>query len=103
MSPIRAAALTAMEVSMPAAPRSSRGLFAFGSPVRTTALLFVVLPVVVQGAAAAEATVADPPIEQQVQALAPSLEDYIAANMKSFDVPGLAIGIVAGDKLIYAK
>jgi CubicO group peptidase (beta-lactamase class C family) len=41
-------------------------------------------------------------IERQVQALAPSLEDYIAANMKSFDVPGLAIGIV-GDKLIYAK
>ena len=23
--------------------------------------------------------------------------------MKSFDVPGLAIGIVAGDKLVYAK
>lgn len=42
-------------------------------------------------------------IERQVQALAPSLEDYIAANMKSFDVPGLAIGIVAGDKLVYAK
>lgn len=42
-------------------------------------------------------------IERQVQELAPSLEDYIAANMKSFDVPGLAIGIVGGDKLIYAK
>src|SRR5262249_29046402 len=42
-------------------------------------------------------------LEQRVQALVPSLEDYIAANMKGFDVPGLAIGIVTGDKLIYAK
>jgi hypothetical protein len=30
-------------------------------------------------------------------------KDYIATNMKAFDVPGLAIGIVAGDKLIYAE
>jgi CubicO group peptidase (beta-lactamase class C family) len=42
-------------------------------------------------------------IAQRVQALASSLEDYVAANMKSFDIPGLAIGIIAGDKLIYAK
>jgi CubicO group peptidase (beta-lactamase class C family) len=51
-----------------------------------------------QGGAATEAS-----IEQRVQALLPSLEDYIEANMKSFDVPGLAIGIVVGDKLVYAK
>ena len=36
-------------------------------------------------------------------ALVPELESYIANSMKAFDVPGLAIGIVAGDKLVYAK
>jgi CubicO group peptidase (beta-lactamase class C family) len=37
------------------------------------------------------------------KSLIPSLEGYIATGMKAFDVPGLAIGIGAGDKLIYAK
>jgi CubicO group peptidase (beta-lactamase class C family) len=64
---------------------------------------FVALPAAAQTAAAAEATPSETSIKQQIQALAPSLEDYVSANMKSFDVPGLAIGIVAGDKLIYAK
>ena len=41
--------------------------------------------------------------EQRVQTLIPELEAYIASGMKRFDTPGLAIGIVAGDKLIYAK
>jgi CubicO group peptidase (beta-lactamase class C family) len=52
---------------------------------------------------AAAPTPPEASIEQQIEALAPSLKDYIATNMKSFDVPGLAIGIVAGDKLVYAK
>ncbi|MEO8666917.1 MAG: serine hydrolase [Bauldia sp.] len=41
--------------------------------------------------------------EDPVAALAPSLEQYVETNMKGFDVPGVAIGIVAGDKLVYAK
>src|SRR5258705_2592607 len=41
--------------------------------------------------------------EQRVQTLIPELEAYIASGMKRFDTHGLAIGIVAGDKLIYAK
>ena len=40
---------------------------------------------------------------KRIQELIPSLEGYITTGMKAFDVPGLAIGIVAGDKLIYAK
>ena len=52
-------------------------------------------------AAAAEAPGST--IEQQLQALASRLEAYIAASMNAFDVPGLTIGIVAGDKLVYAK
>jgi len=42
-------------------------------------------------------------MEEHVRALIPDLEAYIASGMKAFDVPGLAIGIVAGDKLVYAK
>jgi CubicO group peptidase (beta-lactamase class C family) len=59
------------------------------------ALSFIWLP---------EPVAADQPApERQIQELIPSLEDYIAKAMKSFDVPGLAIGIVAGDRLVYAK
>lgn len=52
---------------------------------------------------AAEAAHSLPPMEERVRALMPDLEAYIASGMKAFDVPGLAIGIVAGDKLVYAK
>jgi CubicO group peptidase (beta-lactamase class C family) len=45
----------------------------------------------------------DPSVESRVQAAIPEIEAYIADGMKAFDVPGLAIGIVANDKLIYAK
>jgi CubicO group peptidase (beta-lactamase class C family) len=41
--------------------------------------------------------------EARVQAMVPDLESYIARGMKSFDVPGLAIGIVADDRLVYAR
>jgi CubicO group peptidase (beta-lactamase class C family) len=42
-------------------------------------------------------------MEDRVQARIPDIEAYIASGMKGFDVPGVAIGIVAGDKLVYAK
>jgi CubicO group peptidase (beta-lactamase class C family) len=41
--------------------------------------------------------------EARVQAMVPDLESYIARGMRSFDVPGLAIGIVADDRLVYAR
>ena len=90
---------------MPLTLRSDRALSALDSPVTTSALLAaaITLAVAVHRAAAAAPTPPEASIEQQVQALVPSLEDYIATNMKAFDVPALAIGIVAGDKLIYAK
>ena len=90
---------------MPIMFQTGRALSALGSLACTTALVaaFVALSISSQTAAAAEATPSENSIEHQIQALVPSLEDYISANMKSFDVPGLAIGIVAGNKLIYAK
>jgi CubicO group peptidase (beta-lactamase class C family) len=55
------------------------------------------------GSQAAAATQTQPPMEERIRALIPDLEAYIASGMKAFDVPGLGIGIVAGDKLVYAK
>ena len=36
------------------------------------------------------------PMQARISALIPALEGYIQSGMKAFDVPGLAIGIVAG-------
>lgn len=46
---------------------------------------------------------ADQAMEARIQALVPELESYIDRYMKAFDNPGLAIGIVTGDRLVYAK
>ena len=42
-------------------------------------------------------------IEKRVQTLIPTLEKYVTSGMRDFDVPGAAIGVVVGDKLVYAK
>ena len=39
----------------------------------------------------------------RIEAMIPKLEAYSTSGMEVFDVPGLAIGIVVGDKLVYAK
>ena len=89
---------------MPVTIRLHRAMSDLRSSLSAGALLAggVLLAAAVQGAAA-EATPPEASIEQRVQALVPNLKDYIATNMKAFDVLGLAIGIVAGDKLIYAE
>ncbi len=56
-----------------------------------------------QGAWAAESSTTDADTADRIQVLIPDLDAYITSGMKAFDVPGLAIGIVAGDKLVYAK
>ena len=55
------------------------------------------------GTRAEEATRSTAPMEARVQALIPELEAYIQSGMKAFDVPGVAVGIVTGDRLVYAK
>lgn len=40
---------------------------------------------------------------EKINALIPELEVLIAIGMKDFDNPGLAIGIVSGDKLVFSK
>jgi CubicO group peptidase (beta-lactamase class C family) len=53
--------------------------------------------------ARAQETAKSAAMEARVEALIPALEDYIRSGMKAYDMPGLAIGIVAGDRLVYAK
>jgi CubicO group peptidase (beta-lactamase class C family) len=47
--------------------------------------------------------IANPAMEVRIQALVPELETYIRNAMQAFGVPGLAIGVVAGDRLVYAN
>jgi CubicO group peptidase (beta-lactamase class C family) len=54
-------------------------------------------------ASAAEAAKADAAMEARIEAVIPDLEAYIATGMTAFDNPGLGIGIVAGDRLVYAR
>jgi CubicO group peptidase (beta-lactamase class C family) len=42
-------------------------------------------------------------VEARIDALIPAIEACIAAGMKAFDLPGLAIGIVAHDRLVYKR
>jgi CubicO group peptidase (beta-lactamase class C family) len=42
-------------------------------------------------------------MEPRISALIPDLEAYIQSGMKAYDVPGVAVGIVSGDRLVYAK
>ena len=77
-----------------ARPRSRRhirvrGLFLAGA---------VAAAIVVSGAAFAE-----PSMEARVTELVPALDGYIENGMKAFALPGLAMGIVVGDRLVYAK
>ncbi len=44
-----------------------------------------------------------PDIETRIQALLPELEARIAQGMQALDLPALAIGIVTGDRLVYAR
>ena len=42
-------------------------------------------------------------MEARIEALIPEIETYTAGGMKAFDAPGLALGIVANDRLVYGK
>jgi CubicO group peptidase (beta-lactamase class C family) len=64
------------------------------------AVLCVELPDVTR---AEEASKSAAPMAARITALIPDLEAYIRSGMKAYDVPGVAVGIVTGDRLVYAK
>ena len=89
---------SAAEISGPKVYR--RVLVVFLSSLIIVVALTLNLP---NTAKAAEPSKTKATIEGRVQELIPEIEAYITSGMKGFDVPGLAIGIVANDRLIYAK
>jgi CubicO group peptidase (beta-lactamase class C family) len=54
-------------------------------------------------ALAAEPTKPDAALEARIQAVIPDVERYVSSGMKAMDVPGLGIGIIGNDKLVYGK
>lgn len=42
-------------------------------------------------------------MSDRVEAIVPDLDRYVEGAMREADVPGVALGIVAGDELVYAK
>ena len=89
---------SAAEISRPKVYR--RVLVVFLSSLIIVVALTLNLP---NTAKAAEPSKTKATIEGRVQELIPDIEAYITSGMKGFDMPGLAIGIVANNRLIYAK
>jgi CubicO group peptidase (beta-lactamase class C family) len=89
---------SALEISRPEVHRGFMAIF-FSSLTMGVAL-GLNLPYT---AKAAEPFKTNATIENRVQELIPDIEAYVTSGMKGFDIPGLAIGIVANDRLVYAK
>ena len=84
-------------------PRTERGTKPRAAQVVTKIFLCLIVCVCQEAGLAADSSKPDPALETRIQGVIPDLEQYIASGMKAFDVPGLAIGIVANDKLVYGK
>ena len=86
------------EISRPKVYR--RVLVVFLSSLIIVVALTLNLP---NTAKAAEPSKTKATVEGRVQELIPEIEADITSGMKGFDIPGLAIGIVVNNRLIYAK
>jgi CubicO group peptidase (beta-lactamase class C family) len=90
---------------VPAFSTARRNAFHHGKRIVLRLLLAAVLASVnlATMARAVELSQSGPYFETHIQALIPDIENYIAGGIRVFDSPGLAIGIVANDRLVYAK
>jgi len=75
----------------------------FRTVSRGGARLFGLALVVVSAISLHGAARADDAMAQRVAEIAPALEAYIEKGMSAFDLPGLAIGIVTDDRLVYGR
>ncbi len=73
-------------------------LFAVNKRLAVPLLLSLSTAALAQGAAPQDTSLA-----ARVPAVVPKLEADVARGMGLLDIPGVAMGIVAGDKLVYAK
>lgn len=90
----------AVPVGSPAGPRAFGAVHILLSLLVAAVLTSVNLP---GGATAAEPSEAGPALEVRIETLIPEIETYTAGGMKAFNAPGLALGIVANDRLVYGK
>ncbi|HJU20295.1 MAG TPA: serine hydrolase [Stellaceae bacterium] len=101
------AATAATDVRQEVQPGEARGVPGHRISRRTLYKPAVMLAAAAAMPAAASAEVATPgagfDIESRVRALEPELERTVKTGMAAFDVPGAAVGIVAKDRLVYAK
>ncbi|WP_161790488.1 serine hydrolase [Inquilinus limosus] len=74
-----------------------------GTTRRRIAVATLALLALAVAGPAARAAEGETPMDMRIQALQPELASYVTAGMKAFDTPGLAIGIVSGDRLVYAR
>jgi CubicO group peptidase (beta-lactamase class C family) len=106
MEPFTAALLVTSRVTPQTAEQIStpkvycRVLVVFFSSLTIVVALSLNLPYAAKGA---EPSKTEANMEGRVQELTPDIEAYLVNGMKGFDIPGLAIGIVANDRLVYAK
>ena len=106
MEPFRIVPLVASQAALQSAAEISRSkvyrrvLVVFLSSLIIVGALTLNFP---NAAKAAEPSTTKATIEGRVQELIPDIEAYVTSGMKVFDIPGLAIGIVANNRLIYAK
>ena len=106
MEPFTVAPSVASRVPTQGAPEISRPkvyrrvLVVFLSSLIIVVALTLNVPNTAKGA---EPSKTQATMEGRVQELIPDIEAYISSGMKGFDIPGLAIGIVANNRLIYAK
>jgi len=77
-----------------------RVLVVFLSSLTIVVTLTVNLPNTAKGA---EPSKTEATMEGRVQELIPDIEAYVVNGMKGFDIPGVAVGIVANDRLVYVK
>jgi CubicO group peptidase (beta-lactamase class C family) len=90
----------AVSAGSPARPQAFHALDILLSLLIAAALTSITL---LGGARAAEPSAPEPSLEVRVETLIPEIEAYTASGMKAFDAPGLALGIVANDRLVYGK
>jgi CubicO group peptidase (beta-lactamase class C family) len=90
----------AVPVGSPAGPRAFGAVDILLSLLIAAVLTSVSLP---GGARAAELSESGPSLEARIETLIPEIETYTAGGMKAFNAPGLALGIVANDRLVYGK
>src|SRR4051794_4428665 len=89
----------------PTSARSSsyRRLLRFGKVYLTCVVALILSALSARRLPATEPDKPGQSAAERIHALTPSLETYVANGMKAFDVPGVAIGIIAGDELVYSK